>query len=295
LATLEKAKNRAQGNKNFFTTFTLSDKEFETIRVLVKEKTGISLGLHKRDLVVSRLSRRLRALGLTSFKDYIEFLKKKDDGDELVQMINRITTNKTDFFREKHHFDYLSNTLLPSLYQEGERTGKRELRVWSAGCSSGEEPYTLAMTLAEFFKKHPNWRFKILATDLDTTILTKASQGEYEEALLEPVPKALKNAYFTRRRSPEGIFYKAKPELRNLIMFRKFNLMSSTYPLKVTLDFIFCRNVMIYFDTADKISMMEKFHKLLRPGGHVFVGHSESLMIVKHLFKYVATTTYVKV
>ncbi|KIX13586.1 CheR family methyltransferase [Dethiosulfatarculus sandiegensis] len=295
MATLEKAKKRAPGNKALFTTFTLSDKEFEIIRVLVKEKTGISLGLHKRDLVVSRLSRRLRALGLSSFKDYINHLKNKDDGDELVQMINRITTNKTDFFREKHHFEYLTNILLPQLYQEGEKTGKRELRVWSAGCSSGEEPYTLAMTMSDFFKDHPNWRFKILATDLDTTILTKASQGEYDEALLNPVPKAFKARYFARRRTPDGIIYKAKPELRNLIMFRKFNLMSPSYSLKVTLDFIFCRNVMIYFDTADKTSMMEKFHKLLRPGGHVFVGHSESLMMVKHLFKYVATTTYVKV
>lgn len=275
--------------------FTLKPREYEAIRVLVKEKTGISLGVHKRDLVVSRLARRLRALGLDSFKQYLDFLQGPEGPDELVQMINRITTNKTDFFREKHHFDFLTNQLFPQLYEAGECCGIRKVRAWSAGCSSGEEPYSICITACEFFNGKPGWDFKLLATDLDTSMLQKASARIYESRLLEPVPRHLLHKYFNRIRLDGELYYEAKQSLRNMITFRKFNLMRPDYPLKVAMDFIFCRNVLIYFDPKDKIDIMTKFHSALKPGGHMFVGHSESLMMVKNLYKNIGPTVYLRI
>ncbi|MFH1057375.1 MAG: protein-glutamate O-methyltransferase [Pseudomonadota bacterium] len=281
-------------NLNLQTALSINDQEFDNIRRLVKAKTGISLGLHKRDLVVSRLARRLRALGLATFSQYVDYLGN-DDGTEMVQMINRITTNKTDFFREKHHFDYMAGQLLPELVAAGEQTGQRRVRIWSAGCSSGEEPYSLAITLNEFFERLPGWDVKVLATDLDTGMLEKASRGEYEAAALEPVPQALVNKYFDRQGRGEAARYQAKPVLRGMLTFRKFNLMHPEYPLKVPLDFVMCRNVLIYFDQDDKMDILRKFHAVIKPNGHIFVGHSESLMMVKELFRYVATTVYRKI
>ena len=275
-------------------SYALNDKEFDAIRTLVKEKTGISLGLHKRDLVVSRLAKRLRSLELGSFKEYIQILQDDPDGQEIVHMINRITTNKTDFYREKHHFDYMTAKLLPALYQRGESTGKRKIRVWSSASSSGEEPYTIAITMSEFFKDRPGWDWKILATDLDTTMLSKASKGEYEERLLEPVPRPILNKYFTKLGKGPGALYKVIPQLREKILFRKFNLMSAQYPFRVELDFIFCRNVLIYFENKEKLEIVTKMHHVLAPEGHIFVGHSESLMMAKDLYNYVGTTIYVK-
>ncbi|ADK84597.1 MCP methyltransferase, CheR-type [Desulfarculus baarsii DSM 2075] len=277
------------------TPYDLSADEFEQIRVIVKGQTGISLGLHKRDLVISRLSKRLRALGLSSFREYIQYLEEAGDEDEVVQMVNRITTNKTDFFREKHHFEFLAGKVLPALHAAGEASGRRKLRIWSAGCSSGEEPYTIAMTVAAFFDKKPGWDIKILATDIDTGMLTTASRGQYDEALLEPVPRNLLGRYFSRMRDGAGFRYQVKPELRGMITFRKFNFMNETYPLRPDLDVVFCRNVLIYFDNDDKKRILEKIHKVIKPGGHLFVGHSESLMMVKHLFQYVGTTVYQKI
>ena len=276
-------------------SFDLSTEEFEQIRLLVKVQTGISLGLQKRDLVVSRLSRRLRRLKLESFQHYIDYLHSSAGTDELVQMVNQITTNKTDFYRENHHFDLLSEEILPVLFTHGEATGVRKIRAWSAGCSSGEEAYTLAITLAEFFSTRPGWDVKILATDIDTSMLTTASKGEYEQVLLEPVPPMLLAKYFTSQRSADNISYKVKPGLRQMVTFRKFNLITEGYPLKPDIDFVFCRNVLIYFDNDDKTQILKKIHDVLRPNGFLFMGHSESLMMVKDLFRYVGTTTYQKI
>lgn len=276
-------------------TFTLSDKEFEKVRTLVKAKTGISLGLHKRDLVISRLARRLRALGLTTFGQYVELVSGPEGGGELVNMINQITTNKTDFFREKHHFDFMAETLLPELTAEAEAKGQKRIRAWSAGCSSGEEPYTMAITLAEFLRDKPGWDVKILATDLDTTMLQRASAGEYPARAVEPVPRQALARYFKRQRQGDAVTYKVTPELRQMITFRKFNLMTPQYPLKIQVDFVFCRNVLIYFEATDKLDILRKIHSVMRPGALLFVGHSESLMMAKELFRYVGTTIYRKV
>lgn len=276
--------------------FMISGQEFQKLRKLIHEATGISLSDHKKELVVSRLAKRLRALELDSFSQYYEFLTTSNRGpDELIQMINRITTNKTDFYREDHHFKYLAEYVLPELVAlKGER-GDKKIRAWSAACSTGEEPYTLAITLKEFFAQHPGWDVKLLATDLDTEVLTFASRGLYPEDRVKPVPRAYLAKYFTRTRGPAGPAYQVANELRQMITFRKMNLHRKTFPFKVQLDFIFCRNVMIYFDMEDKITLLTKFHHHLRTGSHIFVGHSESLMMVKDLFKYVQSTVYKKI
>lgn len=276
------------------TEFVISDSELGRIRNLLHAKTGITLGDQKHSLVVSRLSRRLRVLGLGGFKDYIAYLENDDTGGEMIQMINRLTTNKTDFFRENHHFEFLADKLLPRLYDQKQSGGRKVVRAWSAGCSSGEEPYCIAMVMSEFFKNRPGWDIKILATDLDTNILTQASAGVYEEHLLEPVSPGLRKKYFTTRDMPRGVAYKVRPELRALITFRKFNLMLGSYPIKVPLDFIFCRNVLIYFETQGKIDVLTKFHRVLDRKGNIFVGHSESLVKVEHLYNHVGTTVYQK-
>ncbi|MFH2125491.1 MAG: protein-glutamate O-methyltransferase [Pseudomonadota bacterium] len=279
----------------FIKTFDLKPREYETIRTLVKEKTGINLGLNKRDLVLSRLAKRLRALGLDSFRQYLEYLEGPKGPDELVQMINHITTNKTNFFREMHHFEFLTKKLFPELIKAGQSNRFRQIRAWSAGCSSGEEPYSICITASEFLQDKPGWEFKLLATDLDTTMLQKASDMIYESRLLEPVPRHLLHKYFKPVSDNGELLYQASQGLRNMITFRKFNLMRRKYPLKAPVDFIFCRNVLIYFDQKDKTDILTRFHSALKPGGHFFVGHSESLMMVKHLFKNVGTTVYQKI
>lgn len=285
---------KARQNRSQVRSYSINDREFAAISKLIKEKTGINLSEKKRDLVVSRLARRLRQLDLDGFSSYLALLDRDKQGSELIEFINSITTNKTDFFREKHHFDFLTNEIFPQILQDGAKRVQRTIRIWSAACSSGEEPYSIAMTAAEFFRDKPDWKVKILATDLDTNMLTKAQQGVYAAGLLDPVPKQMKQKYFDAIKDPGEPRYQVKPGLRKMVTFKKFNLMTPRYPSRILFEFIFCRNVMIYFDPQDKIDILTKLHSVLIPDGHIFVGHSESLMMVRHLFKYAGTTIYSK-
>ncbi|MBN2299172.1 MAG: protein-glutamate O-methyltransferase [Deltaproteobacteria bacterium] len=273
-------------------SFDLTDKEFKLFQELIYRETGINMSDKKKKLVVARLSKRLRALDLVNFTQYYEYLNDSENSDkEIVNLINRVTTNKTNFFREKHHFDFLSKELLPRLIIQGETSGARRLRIWSAGCSSGEEPYTLAMVVNEAFKAHRGWDIKILATDLDTEILQSAIHGVYQTQLVSPIPKEYLIRYFSR--DTQG--YKVNQNLRSMIAFRKLNLMNPTFPMKQPFDIIFCRNVIIYFDAPTKEGLLDKFHYHLKTGGHIFIGHSESLMHMKTKFKYLKHTIYQKV
>jgi chemotaxis protein methyltransferase CheR len=191
--------------------------------------------------------------------------------------------------------DLLGQVLLPEILAEGEKTGQRKLRAWSAACSTGEEPYTMALTLADFFGQKPGWDVKILATDLDTDVLAFASRAAYPEERVAPVPKSLLGRYFTKVPGSHPPSYQVSEELRKMVTFRRFNLMQESFPIKIPLDLIFCRNVMIYFNMPDKIGLLKKFHALLKPGAPIFVGHSESLMMVKDLFRYVQSTIYKKI
>lgn len=270
----------------------LSDEDFATISRLVKEQTGIHLSQSKKDLVISRLSRRLRALGMRDFSQYADLLSSGRAPQELLEMINQITTNKTDFFREPHHFEFLRAQVLPAVEAGTSTHGPKRLRAWSAGCSSGEEAYSLGMTLSEYWAGRPGWDWKILATDLDTNMLRAASRGLYRPEQAAKVPRNLLLKYFLRRRQSGGYAYEIKPSLRRMITFGKFNLIHAGYPHRTPLDFVFCRNVLIYFDGAQKQAIIDKLTDSLRPGGWLFLGHSESMLATNRRLVCVGPTVY---
>ncbi len=269
--------------------FVFTDADFEFIRQLVAEKTGIVLNDAKRNLVYSRLSRRLRQLELEHFADYCDLLKAGDDG-ELVNFTNAITTNLTSFFRENHHFEYLRDTLLPELMQ-----GKadRRLRCWSAGCSTGEEPYSIAMVLRETLPEQ-GWDMRILATDLDSDVVARAQRGVYAQERVNGISAERLRRWFLRGKGDNEGMVQVRPPLRELITFRQLNLMHE-WPIHGPLDFIFCRNVVIYFDKPTQKILFDRYAELLPVGGHLFIGHSESLFKVSDRFKLIGKTIYRKV
>lgn len=273
-------------------SYEITEKEFQLFKDIIYRQTGINMSEKKRNLIVARLSKRLRALNLNNFSEYYKYLSENlNTGDEIINLINRITTNKTDFFRESHHFDFLLNEIFPALIRDGYTRRERRLRIWSAGCSSGEEPYSIAMTVCEAFKEERGWDIKILATDLDTEVLMKASRGAYPSQAVSPVPIGYLSKYFER--TAQG--YEVDQKVRSMVTFRKLNLMEPSFPMKRSFDIIFCRNVMIYFDDETKRTLLRKFYNHLNDGGFMFVGHSESLMYMKDIFRFLKHTVYQKV
>lgn len=273
--------------------FTITDKEFSNFRSLILKEAGISLGDAKRQLVCSRLSRRLRALGLQTFSQYYDYLKSQDvQGQELLQMINCITTNKTDFFRERHHFDFLRNHVLAGIREQAVRGGPKRIRIWSAGCSTGEEPYTIAMTVKETLVSLSGWDVKILASDIDTEVLRMAERGIYAAERLEGLPEEIRRKHFLRGKGEWGGCLRVRPDLKELIAFRRINLTEDSWPVRTIFDAIFCRNVVIYFNHETQDSLFRRFASFLKEGGHLFVGHSESLHWLGDLFQPLAGTTY---
>jgi chemotaxis protein methyltransferase CheR len=223
-----------------------------------------------------RLRRRLRSLELSTCAEYCRYLFSPAHRDaELVQLIDSITTNKTDFFREPEHFDYLLNGVLPDLAARYGPT--RKSLVWSAGCSTGEEPFTLAMLLNDFAQQHPGWRYSILATDISTAVLAKAALGVFKTEAIRPVPQNLRKRYLMRSRDPRSDQVRVVPELRARIDFQRLNFMDPDFPLAEPPEIIFCRNVIIYFDRPTQIRILSKLTRHLLPGGYFFAGHSESL------------------
>ncbi len=275
--------------------YILSDKEFELFRGLIYDTCGISLTLSKKELVKSRLTKRLSETGTNTFNEYYNFVTQTDrTGRELVHLIDNISTNKTDFFREKKHFDYLNKTLMPALISSKWKSNNRKLRIWCAASSSGEEPYTLAMTVFNHIKPDSGWDIKILATDISTRILRKAIDGQYKKELLSDVPPEITSAHFSKVRVGNTNCYIAKDHLKEIITFRRFNLMTEKFPFKYPFDFIFCRNVMIYFDPETQEQLVAKFYNCLPQNGHLFIGHSETLSKGKSAFKYIQPAVYQK-
>jgi chemotaxis protein methyltransferase CheR len=255
---------------------SLSARDFARLSELIYTQAGISLGTEKKTMVEVRLKRRLRSLNMPSYHDYCEFIfSRKGVQDELVFLIDVITTNKTDFFREPAHFDFLKRQALPELCAR--TAGVRPLMIWSAGCSSGEEPYTLAMVLSEYSGVQPGFRFSILATDISTAMLEKARLGVYTEECASPIPLALKQKYLLRSRGAESCRVRIVPELRRTIEFRRINFMDADYGVAEKADAIFCRNVLIYFDRPTQQAILRKLIAHLVPDGYLFVGHSETL------------------
>jgi chemotaxis protein methyltransferase CheR len=265
--------------------FEFRDEDFNALRALVREQTGISLSEAKRELVYGRLTRRLRALRLPSFSAYRDLLARNPDGPEMVEFTNAITTNLTSFFRESHHFDYLrEQVLLPML----KRGGTQRLRIWSAGCSTGEEPYSIAMTVREAVPENARHDIKILATDLDSDVLSRARNGLYGQDRVKGLSAERINRFFSEGESGK---YRVVPALSELITFNQLNLMNAL-PMKGPLDIIFCRNVVIYFDKDTQRALFKRYAQLQRPGDILFLGHSESMFKVSDDYTLVGRTVY---
>lgn len=245
-------------------------------------------------MLEGRIKRRLKALHLNSYSEYCHYLFEGDgEKAEITPLIDVVTTNKTDFFREPRHFEILSTEVLPQWFARSERSAP--MFIWSAGCSTGEEPYTLAMVLSEFARAQPGFRFRVMATDISATVLEKAGMGVYPEEVANAVPLSLRRKYFLRSRDPHNRQVRLAPELRRMVDFRRLNLMDADYGLDRKADVIFCRNVMIYFDRRTQQQILEKFSDCLAPGGYLFVGHAETLHDLTLPFAPVAPSLYRRV
>jgi len=268
--------------------FDFSDKDFQRVKKLVLEHTGICLSDIKHDMMYSRLAKRLRSLHLDSFSDYIDLIESGDD-KELGNFTNSVTTNLTSFFREQHHFDYLKTTLIPTLMKLNADT--RKIRVWSAGCSTGEEPYSLAITLKESIPDSAGWDVKVLATDLDTNVLETGSSGVYSMDRVNGISSSILKRWFNKGKGENEGLVRASNELRDMIIFKQLNLMEA-WPVKVGVDVIFCRNVVIYFDKATQAVLFDRYAEILRRDGFLVIGHSESLHRVTDRFNPLGKTIY---
>ncbi len=252
----------------------ISKRNFERLASYVYDSYGIKLPPSKMTMVEGRLRRRVRALKFDSLDSYCDsFFDGGSSADEAIHLANVITTNKTDFFREPNHFDFLTATVLPKVFAE--RSGA--LRVWSAACSTGAEPYTLAMVIDDFIAGDPGYSYSILATDLSTDVLDVARRGIYAAEMMEPVPAALRRKYVRDAKDRHASLCRVAPALRSRVGFARLNLMDKAYPIGRDMDLIFCRNVLIYFDKATQQAVLQKLLSHLRPGGYLFLGHSESI------------------
>jgi chemotaxis protein methyltransferase CheR len=274
----------AEKRREFEYTFA----DFDNLRKISNQHTGILVPDDKFDMFYSRLSKRVRLLGLNDFKAYCRYLETHAD-HEFTEFINAITTNLTSFFRENHHFEYMRHNLLPTLLKAN--AASKQIRVWSAGCSTGEEPYSIAMVLKEYV---PNdWDIKILATDLDTNVLKTAATGVYPVDRVADIEPHRLQKWFQYGSGSQANKVRVKSELNDLITFRQLNLMQD-WPMKGPFDFIFCRNVLIYFDRETKEMLANRYYGLLRDMGYLFIGHSESLHQLDTGFKLVGNTVYIK-
>ncbi|HOD13786.1 MAG TPA: protein-glutamate O-methyltransferase CheR [Spirochaetota bacterium] len=268
----------------------LKDDEFNLIKDVIYRESGIRLTEMKKALVQARLMKRLRELKLPDYREYCHFLTNNYDR-EIINLINCITTNKTDFFREPKHFEFLQEVALPEL----EHSGRKRITIWSAGCSTGAEPYTIAITLREYFAGRSMPEVKILATDIDTQVLRRGEEGIYSYNEVDTINIELLRRYFKRGTGENEGFFKVKDSVQNMISFRRLNLLDDTYPMKGRFDIIFCRNVIIYFDTASRNRLFEKFHACLSDDGYLIMGHSETLAGMTTRFRFVGHTIYRKV
>lgn len=269
--------------------FEFSDADFRNLAQYAYDQAGIALSDSKRNLVYSRLSRRLRALGMTAFREYREYLAANPS--ELESFINAISTNLTKFFREAHHFDHFRTHVAVPFVQAAHGKKGQRLRVWSAGCSTGEEPYSVAVVLKREIRDIDRHDVKILATDIDTEVLGKGARGEYPAASIDEVPKAYREFFQSGggNRNSEQVL--VSRDVRTLITFRRLNLMEK-WPFTGNFDAIFCRNVMIYFDGPTKTALVERFTQKLKPDGWLYIGHSESLIGAHPGLRLIGRTTY---
>jgi len=272
-------------------SIALTESQFERISRWVKELCGINLHTGKKELVKARLGKLMRQKGCSGFEEYLDLVEGDASGDELTAMLDALSTNLTYFFREPAHFNHLREVTIPQIVARQGRVGR--LRVWSAGCSSGEEPYSIAITLCEAIPGIELWDAKVLATDLSTRMLSRAREGVYEKRRFKDVSPAILSKYFDGVQARPQRLYRVKSSVRQMVHFARLNLMDP-WPMRGPFDVIFCRNVMIYFDKETQGRLVNRYYDLLAPGGTLFIGHSESLTGVKHSFKYIRPTVYAK-
>ena len=274
------------------TMMNISDQEFNSLRQLIYDRFGINLTDEKRSLLVGRLQKMLRQKQLGTFQNYYEYLKTDSSGKAVSDLINMVSTNYTYFNREKDHFDYFQKTALPAVCEQLKKQNRKDLRVWCAGCSTGEEPYTLLMLMHEYLGgQYGNWDAGILATDISEQVLSKATQGIYPADKVASLPETLQRKYFTKL--PNGTM-QVCDALRKEVTFRRFNLMNKTFPFKKPFHIVFCRNVMIYFDQQTRNALVQRFNNSMEPNGYFFIGHSETLGRDSELFKYLMPAAYQK-
>ncbi len=267
----------------------MDDESFERLSTYVTREYGIKLPFAKKTMLESRLNRKVKALGLNTYKEFLDFIFSEEGKQgELYNVIDLITTNKTDFFRESAHFHFLVNEHLPHL----SKNGCKNLKIWSAGCSTGEEPYTMIMAMEEFRKKSPEVTYSILATDVSIRVIQTAYQGIYDIEKIAPVPLELKHNYFLRSKTHPQLV-RIRPEYRKKLQFKRINFMDNSFGLnKADYDVIFCRNVLIYFDRETQENVIMKFCTHLKPGGLLFLGHSESIIGMSLPLRQIRPTVY---
>ncbi len=273
--------------------FDFTDRDFELIRKRLYEETGISLSDSKRDLAYGRLARVLRRKNLASFSDYLKYLKTAPSED-CTEFVNALTTNVTSFFREGHQFEILAEKLLPERIAEVQADRSNKLRIWSSACSTGQEPYSIAMVLAEGLAGRSGIDAKILATDLDSDVVAKASAGVYPLKNLDGIPPERQKRWLWRGKGANAGSARVVPDLRKLITFKQLNLMHPL-PMKGPFDFVFCRNVVIYFDKPTQKGLFDRIANVMAPGGHLFIGHSESLSGLTEKFEFCGGNVYRRV
>lgn len=285
------------GNRPWVFDTTLGDEDFRRLSRFIEEEFGIKMPAEKKTMLEARLRKRLRHLGLADFRDYVDYVFDPAVGEEeIVFMMDVVTTNKTDFFREPAHFDFLFQKLLPDLVANRGAGISRPLMIWSAGCSTGEEPYSLAMVLCEFADRYPGLKFSslIIATDLSTRVLDIARTAIYSEEKAEAIPLELKQKFLLRSKDRSKQLVRITPDLRAMVKFRRLNLMEDDFGFREPMDIIFCRNVIIYFDRRTQERLVQRFYQYLNPGGYIFMGHSETLSGLDIPLAQVVPTVYRK-
>lgn len=269
---------------------SINDDDFALIAKLMKQHAGIALGPHKRAMVHARLMQRLRSLGLFRFGDYTQLLQGPGGEEEVWQLVNALTTNYTRFFREPHHFEHLAEQVLPRIVKRSQSGGPRQLRIWSAGCATGEEAYSIAITLRQYVPDLEQWDARVLATDISTDVLKDAETGHYGPSQLSDLPESVLKAHFQQSGS-DPFTYKINPAVSQLVTFNWLNLLGS-WPMTVRFDVIFCRNVIIYFDAETQDRVVRRLADMLTEDGILYLGHSESALWGRLGLQLVGRSTY---
>jgi chemotaxis protein methyltransferase CheR len=273
----------------------ISDNDFARLCELILDRSGIRITVVKKILLEGRIARRMKTIGMSSYREYCNYLfSSKGMANELIPMLNSVSTNKTDFFREPWHFEFLRDNALPFLKRLHEAGISRRLRVWSAACSTGEEPFTLAMVLEDVKAEDSRFQFEILATDLSTNVLAHAQAATYTIDRVDPIPFDDRKKYLLKSRDPRAALVKIVTELRNKVLFKRLNLMDENYLPAGSMDIIFCRNVIIYFDRQTQQKVIRRLCQCLVPGGYLFMGHSETLANMSQEVQPVGTSVYQK-